>query len=302
MIGVDTHQMKQHLLREVRTLIDKSGQRHPPFKPELIAPFRKVREIHSDKLQMPGMLIPVKDGFIIKLNSDDPIRRQRVTCAHEIAHTFFYDLTTSRPSKVSQRVGKWGEEGICNFLAEEMIMPEKSVHQVIAQFAYPSMKAFVTLMNQFDVSSEFITWRLHRLKIWHAIIILFAPEEFRGRRSPLAFKREASATIENDNRSSPDGQLLRVWKASKHPDYPQIRIRQGLPISPELGPAIAFRSGVDIIAREYWELGGLKGSFVVQSRRFEGRPPHVVSIFLPDDKYEDPVAGKIRQQTQLALF
>ena len=295
MIGIDTNHVQKHLLQDIRVLLDKTGQKYPPFKPELIAPYRKVVEIRREKLKVPGILIPIKEGFVIKLNADDPPARQRVTYAHEIVHTFFYDTAVSPPSKVSHEAGQFGhEEKICNYLAGELLMPEEAARKVMAQFDYPSMKAFVTLMNLFNVSSEFLAWRLGILKAWRAIIILFAQRDSPSHRGPPSLRKEALAPL--------DGKPLRVWKTFKHGDYWRVRIQPGLPIGEKLSPAIAFRSGVEVVMKEYWELGQLKGDFLIQSRRFEGRPTHVVSIVLSDDKYDDFLLSKVPQQTQLSLL
>lgn len=303
---IDTNTLKNGLLKEVRALLGQSGQGHPPFNPELMAPYRKVIEIRRRKLGVPGMLTPVKEGFVISLNSDDPPRRQRLNCAHEIAHTFLYDLTNSPPSRIRLRgykAGKFGlEEDICNQLAEELLMPEHVIREALAIFCHPLIRSFVALMNQFDVSSELLAWRLRRLGAWRAIIILFAQKDFGMRPTPKSLIKESTIIDQHKGSEPKVWRPLQVWKVFKHPDYKHIRIRPGLPVNNKLSPAVAFQSGVEIITKEYWELGGLKGDSLVQSRRFEGRPPHVVSIVVPDDKYGRFLLSIVPLQSQPMLF
>lgn len=306
MTVVDMTSIKNRLLREVQALLDQAGQRHPPFNPELMAPYRRVIEIRHQKLTLPGMLTPVKEGFVISLNSGDPPRRQRFNCAHEIAHTFLYDITTSPPTRIRLRghkAAKFGlEEDICNQLAEEILMPEHAIRDVLAHFPHPIMKSFVALMNKFDVSSELLAWRLRRLRAWRTVTILFAQRDFGVRRTPLPLAKESAILHQQKDLGLRAWQPLQVWKVFKHPDYKHMRIRLGLPISENLSPVVAFRSGAEVVTKEYWDLGGLKGNFLVQSRRFEGRPPHVVSMVAPDDEYGRFLLSIVSLQSQPMLF
>lgn len=306
MTVVDTTSIKSRLLGEIRPLLDQSGQQHPPFNPELMAPYRRVVEIRHQKLTVPAMLTPIKEGFVISLNSDDPARRQRSNCAHEIAHTFLYDITTSPPTQIrlrGRKAAQFGlEEDICNQLAEEILMPEHAMRDALACFPHPLMKSFVALMNKFDVSTELLAWRLRRLRAWRVITILFAQRDFGVRPTPLPLTKESAILHQHERLELGGWQPLQVWKVFKHPDYKHVRVRPGLPISEKLGPAIAFRSGTEVVTKEYWELGGLKGDFLVQSRRFEGRPPHVISIVVPDDEYAHFLLSIVSLQSQPMLF
>lgn len=303
MSQVDLERWKQHISQEIHRLLEATGQNCPPFDPEPLAPFRRVTDIRREKLHTHGMLIPVKDGFVIKLNSDTPRTRQRSTCAHEIAHTFFYDLSASPPRRMDYGTGRYGyEENMCNELTGEILMPEEVTRQTLAQFDYPSIRAFATLMSQFDVSSEFLAWRLHMLKTWRVIVVFFAPRGSYSRYGRSQLEEEAFRLPQDSAAKPLEAQPLQVWKVFKHADYRRIRIRLGLFIDERLSPTIAFRTGTEVILQEYWELGGLKGNFLAQSRRFEGRPRHVVSILLLNDEYKNIAFGNIEQRSQLSLL
>ena len=82
---------EEFLSKQAASLLAKSGQAEPPFNPQKALP-PTVKRVELARLSRDGMLIPVQGGFIIKINSLKPLVRQNFTCAHEIGHTFFYDL------------------------------------------------------------------------------------------------------------------------------------------------------------------------------------------------------------------
>ncbi len=149
---------------------------------------------------------------------------------------------------------------------------------------------------------ELLAWRLRRLRAWRTVIIFFAQRDFGVRRTPLPLAKESAILHQRKDLELGAWRPLQVWKVFKHPDYKHIRIRPGLPISETLSPTIAFRSRTEAITKEYWNLGGLKGDFLVQSRRFEGRPPHVVSMVMPDDEYASLLLSIVSLQSQPLLL
>ncbi len=106
---------RKRLLAEVQGLLVASGQTEPVFNPERLFPYLKVVRVEHAEMETPSLLIPTKGGFIVKINNRYPRIRQRVLCAHELAHTFFYDSNTTPPVKLNYGLTKtWHEEGLCN--------------------------------------------------------------------------------------------------------------------------------------------------------------------------------------------
>ncbi|HEC93257.1 MAG TPA: hypothetical protein ENI51_09740, partial [Candidatus Atribacteria bacterium] len=64
------NKIKNRIFDEIRKLISKSRQTNPPFAPEKIAQYRKIKKIIWDEklTYRESLLIPRGDGFIIKLN------------------------------------------------------------------------------------------------------------------------------------------------------------------------------------------------------------------------------------------
>jgi hypothetical protein len=164
-----------YLFKQAKTLLLKSGQSKPPFDPRKALPPSVIR-IEVVPLSRDGLLIPVYGGFIIKLNSRKHSVRQRFVCAHEIAHTFFYDISGSRPWRPTKSLSSyWAEEDLCYQFAEEMLMPSHEITN-IAHTLRPSIENFLRIRRMFDVSNESLSRRLARLNLWRCLFILLASE------------------------------------------------------------------------------------------------------------------------------
>lgn len=165
---------KEYLLTMAETLLTRSGQITPPFDPRRAIP-QSIKRIETVELSRDGMLVPVEGGFIIKLNSQKPLVRQRFVCAHEIGHTYFYDVSGVRPWRPIQSVSSyWAEENLCYQFAEEMLMPKREITRVGGTFL-PTIDRFLRTKRIFDVSNEALCRRIARLNLWRCILILLTP-------------------------------------------------------------------------------------------------------------------------------
>jgi len=175
---------RDYLFSQAKTLLLKSDQVKPPFDPRKALPTSVLR-IETVPLSRGGMLIPVEGGFVIKLNSRSHLVRQKFVCAHEIAHTFFYDNSGPRPWRPTQSLSSyWAEEDLCYQFAEEMLMPSHEITS-IARTLSPSVSNFLKLRSTFDVSNEALARRIARLNLWRCIIILLASES-----NPVALRKK----------------------------------------------------------------------------------------------------------------
>jgi Zn-dependent peptidase ImmA (M78 family) len=166
--------VKTAMFANAISLLKETGQTNPPYDPERIAEIRKAT-ILKLPLEYDGMLIPTKEGFTMKINSDMPLVRQRFVCAHEIGHTFFFNIETSPPSKpfVSHKNRHWEEENIANRIAREILMPEPVIRSYLEQAKPPYIEDFKQIMKLFMVSSEVLAWRIRELKTWKALMLIF---------------------------------------------------------------------------------------------------------------------------------
>jgi|GEM_PF-2156137 hypothetical protein len=170
-----TSEIKEKLCHHVYGLFP-SDQRSPPFKPETLFSHRKVLKKIETLLppKKSGFLVPTDGGFILKVNSIEPYYRKRFTMAHEIGHTFFYDLSASTPAVrfASSKSSYWIQEGYANEIAETILLPEFSLRQAIIERALsPSIKGLEYLSPLYAVSYDVLTHRIiQHLGIWDCVI------------------------------------------------------------------------------------------------------------------------------------
>ena len=116
-----------------------------------------------------GVLTPVPGGFRIYLQSNFShlpgiALRSRFTVAHELAHTFFYDLNGGLPTPV--RGSPRGEklERLCHIGASQILVPDELLRRELkTQGEVASVDAIRNLAKAFDVSLEVLMRRLQKL-------------------------------------------------------------------------------------------------------------------------------------------
>jgi hypothetical protein len=129
---------------------------------------RNIIERHAaPEVACDGYIEPIgvsfKDGFRLVLNNTRPPARQRFTAAHEICHTFFYEIVPEvkfRPHPTDSF-----EEALCNHGAAALLMPAEDV---IAQSKARdvSLATLEELGSRYEVSIETAFLRLRGLKLW----------------------------------------------------------------------------------------------------------------------------------------
>ncbi|MBA7625136.1 hypothetical protein ES703_32560 [subsurface metagenome] len=255
---------REFLLQQARELLVKSGQLEPPFEPQKALP-PSVKGVEKAKISRDGMLVPVEQGFIIKLNSQRPKVRQRFACAHEIGHTFFFDWAGGRPWRPYESLSSyWAEEDLCYEFAEEMLMPQETLEKLIGMIGPPCINNFEGLLNTFQVSSEALTRRIQRLNIWESIMVIL---------------------IKDDQSSN----FLKRRLVRKHKSYKYFRIQWDKLLTKNSSPYIAFRQpGVvkkSVIKAEELFRGGKKNkNWSIESCRFNAKNSAiVVSIITPSE-------------------
>jgi len=173
---------EEFLSKQAASLLAKSGQSEPPFNPQKALP-PTVKRVEFAKLSRDGMLIPVQGGFIIKINSLKPLVRQNFTCAHEIGHTFFYDVTGERPWRPYKSMSTyWGEEGLCHAFARELLMPTEFVERDLEEHKNRDLEFILTLANKYKVSVEVAARRLMLdLSEYDKTVLIFAETGGKGK-------------------------------------------------------------------------------------------------------------------------
>lgn len=122
--------------------------------------FRKIRG-YKDK-QFDACLMPVPGGFKVMLSKSYDTRHRRYSLAHEIIHTFFYDIDSDIPQRITV-LDHEVEERICNSGAAELLMPSGLFSELFKQLNNMETTVVIKvkkLADTFDVSYEAVARRL----------------------------------------------------------------------------------------------------------------------------------------------
>lgn len=111
-------------------------------------------------------------GFHLFLNRESPAVRQRFTVAHELCHTFFYELVPELKF-VPHTKDHW-EESLCNHGAAELLMPEDDVKEVASQIP-EGLCSLEEIAGRFTVSLECLMVRLCSLGLWNCALSVWYP-------------------------------------------------------------------------------------------------------------------------------
>lgn len=97
-------------------------------------------------------------GWIIVINENEIIERQRFSAAHELAHIVLF---TNNPSKVfcSKESANWNEK-LCDRFAGDILMPEEMVLKLYKNDPHPYLE---TVAKAFKVSRPVAKIQLRRL-------------------------------------------------------------------------------------------------------------------------------------------
>jgi hypothetical protein len=132
----------------------------PPVDVEFLARRRKCRiEQSSFARHVSGLLVPVPNGFVLRLNDQGPNRnkkRLRFTIAHEIAHTFFYRFhPDGRPEEICGSLSSFQQEVLCDFAAQRILVPRQLLLSSPLLSASKAKLELIDAISQvFEASSE----------------------------------------------------------------------------------------------------------------------------------------------------
>ena len=152
-------------VRKLRADATRAGSK-PPF--EAVLHLRHIDDPeYDDGLSCDGCLVPkgraYADGFRMLLRSGAPRARTRFTFAHEICHSFFYEIVPE--IKFSEHSTDDEEERLCNTGAAELLMPADSI-QRDADGRAMSLSTLTSLASEYGVSVDAMLTRLRGLRIW----------------------------------------------------------------------------------------------------------------------------------------
>lgn len=182
-LGLDFGNTSRELvIRELRKtffsivdeLLEETGQEEPEFKPELLAPKRRIKDIIEAPLsKVRALLTPEIGGFVLKIKSDMHLFQKRFSCSHEIGHTFFFNIDSDPPRKEFsyQKSRYWVEEEFSNAIAREILVPSDSIREIVQkECPFPSISALRYLSKKYQVSDDVLRLKLiNDMSLWDCI-------------------------------------------------------------------------------------------------------------------------------------
>jgi hypothetical protein len=154
------------MLSSADALRDLCGENELPIQLADISELRRITSVRLSPLEyMDASLVPHETGFTVLLSQDAPRVRQRASLAHEIGHTFFYDLRSPRPERL---IRGWSpsdkcrakEEKFCWAFAAELLMPAKLVAPLAASSGDSHLALAHDIASRSEVSMELALQRL----------------------------------------------------------------------------------------------------------------------------------------------
>lgn len=145
-------------------IIKRRGHDRPPFSPYEFTGLLHIKQIvETDLGDMGAMLLRHNDGYLIKVNANDPMSRQNFSLAHEIGHILLDELSeTSRlePTEFrsfnpqgQRKAYVQAKERLCDRVATELLMPENIFRRYMEKLGL-SIGSFERLSNIFKVSLQ----------------------------------------------------------------------------------------------------------------------------------------------------
>lgn len=162
---------------KVAYLLKQAEFKVPPVNLVPVARFQRVLTIELRPMLIGGCIEPVEGGFNVyirdkstrslSLNDSQDVSflspRQRFTLAHEIAHTFFYDLSLDPPQVSKQAPKSQIVEWLCQQGASQLLLPEYALKQELTKSGPVGLHMAVKLGKIFRASTEAVIRRMDEL-------------------------------------------------------------------------------------------------------------------------------------------
>lgn len=163
----------------------------PPVDLRLLAKRRGIIQISTTDIKIDGSISLVgTNRFSVQLNRTHPETRRRFTLAHEIGHTFFFELEDESTLRSRARIedsdlnklpSNRKEEVLCNIVACELLMPYKHFTDRFRSVG-PSSNTILFLAQLFRSSLWATARRLTEVSPFRLLIALWeyypAPQRY----------------------------------------------------------------------------------------------------------------------------
>lgn len=159
--------VKQAILEAATNLRLEANQSSPPVELDRIKEIRHIYEetTFNTPVSLDAVLAPTSKGFVLRLPKGQHEVRRRFSIAHEIGHTFFYDINKNPPvrliSQASSSMLLHKEENICSAFARELLIPREFINNELFKFSDNNkLKVVLNLASRYKVSAEVMMRRL----------------------------------------------------------------------------------------------------------------------------------------------
>ena len=166
---------RESMIRYAENLFEDYHQKNPNIRektPDLnyfkkIAKLRKINSINKEDLNVPALLRMTKEGFtIIYANTEKNKGRRNFSIAHEIGHTFFYDINKLPHTIVPNKVMRSDEiEKLCDIFAANLLMPKEKMLNINISKSDFYFETIHKISANFGTSIESSFYRIAELEL-----------------------------------------------------------------------------------------------------------------------------------------
>lgn len=152
--------------------LDLSHQSTAPVNLDKVSATRSiVRTLYASSLKTCARLQPTNNGFVVALQKDPHWYTRKEWWAHEIAHTFFYDVAAHPPRRLIA-AGSREEESLCDLIGRELIIPTSFLKESAID-SNPSISELRRLCKLFRSTLSTMARRLLvDLELWEAVFVV----------------------------------------------------------------------------------------------------------------------------------
>jgi Zn-dependent peptidase ImmA (M78 family) len=130
----------------------------PPFDPRKYAEALGILIHEKENMALDGILSRSKKGrFVITLKKNVNPSRKNFTIAHEVAHTFFFDLLNKTQYRGRSNKFDPQEERLCDIAAAELLMPRRIFRSDLGGTLSPAR--LIELQDRYQVSLQAVAIR-----------------------------------------------------------------------------------------------------------------------------------------------
>ncbi|MBI4296955.1 MAG: ImmA/IrrE family metallo-endopeptidase [Chloroflexi bacterium] len=261
-------------------LVETRQSVKPPFLANEYAALLGIESIREDLGELDALLLPMKDGYRIKVNEKHHPVRQNFSCAHEIGHLILNRIINESQIAVPKfrSVNASGEahfaEKLCNRIAAELLMPELPFRNALLSLG-ASVTSISSLAKIFYTSVLATAIRIAEMCPEPCIALYWRKAQRRGWR-----KEKPCLILAVDNADE-----------LELPSSPY-----GIPklIAPKPNSSVsrALETNLMVGGFESFPLGSVARPFYIESKAFGRDPRYVISLVFPDRKKHTSLASK----------